>query len=219
MDMERARHNMIESQVRTWEVLDERVLQALAEVPRERFVPEENRAWAYIDYPVPIGHGAEMLSPMIQARFLQELRLEGDDRVLEVGTGTGYMTALMAKLAGEVYSVDLVPSFKLEAEARLRELGLDGNVKVETGDAAEGWPRQAPYDAILISGAMPEVPEAFKEELAVGGRLIVVVDRAEPVQEALRITRVSEEAFRQESLFETEIPHLRGAAERKRFVF
>lgn len=218
MDMELARHNMIESQVRTWEVLDERVLRAIEEVPRERFVPEENRAWAYIDYPVPIGHGSVMLTPMIQARLVQELRLDAEDRVLEVGTGTGYMTALMAKLAGEVYSVDLVPSFKLEAEARLRELGLD-NCKVESGDAAEGWPRQAPYDAILISGAVPEVPEAFKEELAVGGRLIVIVDRAGPVQEALRITRVSEDAFRQESLFETEIPHLRGAAERERFVF
>lgn len=218
MDMEQARFNMIESQARPWEVLDERVLQALYEVPRERFVPEENRAWAYIDYPVPIGHGAKMLTPMLQARLVQELRLSEGDRVLEVGTGTGYMTALMAKLAGEVFSVDLVPSFKLEAEARLRELGLD-NARVESGDAAEGWPRHAPYDAILITGAVAEVPEAFKEELAVGGRLLVVEDRSGPIQEALRITRVSEEAFRQESLFETEIPHLRGAAERDPFVF
>jgi protein-L-isoaspartate(D-aspartate) O-methyltransferase len=218
MDMEQARRNMIESQARTWEVLDERVLQALDEVPRERFVPEDNRAWAYIDYPVPIGHGAHMLTPMLQARLVQELRLNPEDRVLEVGTGTGYMTALLAKLAGEVFSVDLVPSFKLEAEARLRELGLD-NAKMETGDAAEGWPRHAPYDAMVISGAVPHIPEAFKRDLAIGGRLLVTVQRDGPVQETLRITRVSGEAFREESLFETEIPLLRGVPERDTFVF
>jgi len=219
MDFATARRNMIESQVRTYEVLDDRVLQALDRVPRHEFVPQDSIEWAYIDYQVPLGIGEYMLSPTVEARLIQELRLEPGDKVLEVGTGTGYVTALLAELAGEVWSVEITPGFKVEAEQRLQRMGYD-NVRVEVGDGSQGWERQAPYDAILVTGAMPELPEAFKEQLTDGGRLVCILDDQPPVQEATRVTRVGEDAFREDSLFEVEgIPHLRGVAKKKEFVF
>jgi protein-L-isoaspartate(D-aspartate) O-methyltransferase len=219
MDFATARRNMIESQVRTWEVLDDRVLQALDRVPRHEFVPQDSIEWAYIDYQVPLGIGEYMLSPIVEARMLQELRLNPDDKVLEVGTGSGYVTALLAELAGEVWSVEVTPGFKVEAEQRLARMGYD-NVNIEVGDGSKGWERQAPYDAILVTGAMPELPEAFKEQLKEDGRIMCILDSNPPVQEATRITRVGEDAYREESLFELEaIPHLRGVAKKKEFVF
>jgi protein-L-isoaspartate(D-aspartate) O-methyltransferase len=219
MDFATARRNMIESQVRTYEVLDDRVLQALDRVPRHEFVPQDSIEWAYIDYQVPLGIGEYMLSPTVEARLIQELRLEPGDKVLEVGTGTGYVTALLAELAGEVWSVEVTPGFKVEAEQRLQRMGYD-NVRVEVGDGSQGWERQAPFDAILVTGAMPELPEAFKEQLTEGGRLVCILDAQPPVQEAMRVTRVGEDAFREDSLFEVEgIPHLRGVEKKKEFVF
>ncbi|HKJ70593.1 MAG TPA: protein-L-isoaspartate O-methyltransferase [Gammaproteobacteria bacterium] len=219
MDFATARRNMIESQVRTWEVLDDRVLQALYRVPRHEFVPQDSLEWAYIDYQVPLGIGEYMLSPTVEARLIQELRLQPTDKVLEVGTGSGYVTALLAELAGEVWSVEITPGFKVEAEQRLKGMGYD-NVRVEVGDGSRGWERQAPYDAILVTGAMAELPEAFKEQLTEGGRLVCILDSAPPVQEATRITRVGADAFREDSLFELEgIPHLRGVEKKKEFVF
>ncbi len=219
MDFEQARRNMIESQIRTWEVLDDRVLAALDRVPRHELVPEESREWAYIDYRIPLGIGEYMLSPLVEARLVQEMRLQATDKVLEVGTGSGYVTALLAELAGEVWSVEITPGFKVEAEQRLARMGYD-NVRVEVGDGARGWARQAPYDAILVTGALPELPGAFKEQLKVGGRLVCIVDSVDPVQEALRITRMDEDAFREDSLFEIEgVPHLRGVERKKEFVF
>ncbi|MEF8793607.1 protein-L-isoaspartate O-methyltransferase [Thiohalorhabdus sp.] len=219
MDFEQARRNMIESQIRTWEVLDDRILQALDRVPRHEFVPADAIDWAYIDYQVPLGIGEYMLSPTVEARLIQALRLEPDDKVLEVGTGSGYVTALLAKLAGEVWSVDVTPGFKVEAEQRLARMGYD-NVRVEVGDGSHGWERQAPYDAILVTGAMPELPEAFKEQLNEGGRLVCILDGQPPVQEAMRITRLGADAFREDSLFEVEaVPHLRGVEKKKEFVF
>ena len=219
MDFATARRNMIESQVRTYEVLDDRVLEALDRVPRHEFVPQDSIEWAYIDYQVPLGIGEYMLSPTVEARLIQELRLEPGDKVLEVGTGSGYVTALLAELAGEVWSVEVTPGFKVEAEQRLQRMGYD-NVRVEVGDGSQGWERQAPFDAILVTGAMPELPEAFKEQLTEGGRLVCILDDQPPVQEATRITRLGEDAFREDSLFEVEgIPHLRGVKKKKEFVF
>ncbi|KPV40626.1 hypothetical protein AN478_05505 [Thiohalorhabdus denitrificans] len=219
MDFDKARRNMIESQVRTWEVLDDRILNALDRVPRHEFVPEESREWAYIDYQVPLGIGEHMLSPLVEARLLQELRLSPEDKVLEVGTGTGYVTALLAELAKEVWSVEVTPGFKVEAEQRLGARGYD-NVRVEVGDGSRGWERQGPYDAILVTGAMPYLPEEFKEQLNRGGRLVCILDNDPPVQEAYRITRLGEDAFSEEALFELEgIPHLRGVEKKKEFVF
>ena len=219
MDFQEARRNMIESQVRTWEVLDDRVLAALDRVPRHEFVPADSREWAYIDYQVPLGIGEYMLSPLVEARLVQELRLNPGDKVLEVGTGSGYVTALLAQLAAEVWSVEVTPGFKVEAEQRLGAMGYD-NVRVEVGDGSHGWERQGPYDAILVTGALPYLPDAFKEQLKQGGRLIAIVDQESPVQEAFRITRMGEDAFREESLFELEgVPHLRGVEKKKEFVF
>jgi protein-L-isoaspartate(D-aspartate) O-methyltransferase len=219
MDFATARRNMIESQVRTWEVLDDRVLQALDRVPRHEFVPQDSLEWAYIDYQVPIGIGEYMLSPTVEARLIQELRLNPDDKVLEVGTGTGYVTALLAELAGEVWSVEVTPGFKVEAEQRLQRMGYS-NVHVEVGDGSGGWERQGPYDAILVTGAMPELPEGFKEQLKEHGRIVCILDGNPPIQEATRITKMSEGAFREDYLFELEaVPHLRGVAKKKEFVF
>jgi len=219
MDFEKARRNMIESQIRTWEVLDDRVLQALDRVPRHEFVPQDSIEWAYIDYQVPLGIGEYMLSPTVEARLIQELRLQPGDKVLEVGTGSGYVTALLAELAGEVWSVEVTPGFKVEAEQRLQRMGYD-NVRVEVGDGSKGWERQAPYDTILVTGAMPELPDAFKEQLTQGGRMVCILDASAPVQEATRITRLGEDAFREDSLFEVEgVPHLRGVEKKKEFVF
>lgn len=219
MDYEQARRNMIESQIRPNEVLDERVLEALYRLPRHRFVPEDSKEWAYIDYQVPLGIGEYMLSPLVEARLVQELQLEPTDRVLEIGTGTGYVTALLAELVGEVRSVEITPGFKVEAEQRLSEMGYD-NVRVEVGDGSKGWPEGAPYDAILVTGALPYLPEAFKEQLARDGRLVVILDRDLPIQEAVRLTRVEADAFREDSLFELEgIPHLQGMEKPKEFVF
>ena len=219
MDFQEARRNMIESQVRTWEVLDDRVLEALDRVPRHEFVPADSQEWAYIDYQVPLGIGELMLSPLVEARLIQELRLAPGDKVLEVGTGSGYVTALLAELAGEVWSVEVTPGFKVEAEQRLAGMGYD-NIRVEVGDGSGGWERQGPYDAILVTGALPELPEAFKQQLNIGGRLICILDNDPPVQEAYRITRLSEDGFREEALFELEgIPHLRGVEKKKEFVF
>jgi len=219
MDFQEARRNMIESQVRTWEVLDDRVLGALDRLPRHEFVPDESREWAYIDYQIPLGIGEYMLSPVVEARLVQELQLSPGDKVLEVGTGSGYVTALLAELAAEVWSVEVTPGFKVEAEQRLSGMGYD-NVRIEVGDGSHGWERQAPYDAILVTGSMPFLPDAFKEQLNQGGRLVAILDRESPIQEAVRLTRMGEDAFREESLFELEgIPHLRGVEKKKEFVF
>ncbi|MFA9461839.1 protein-L-isoaspartate O-methyltransferase family protein [Thiohalorhabdus methylotrophus] len=219
MDFDKARHNMIESQVRTWEVLDDRILTTLDRIPRHEFVPEESREWAYIDYQIPLGIGEYMLSPLVEARLLQELRLNAGDKVLEVGTGSGYVTALLAELAGEVWSVEVTPGFKVEAEQRLASREYD-NVHVEVGDGSKGWERQAPYDAVLVTGAMPYLPDDIKEQLNIGGRLVCILDSDPPVQEAYRITRLGADAFREDSLFELEgIPHLRGVEKKKEFVF
>ncbi len=219
MDYELARRNMIESQIRTYEVLDDRVLEALNRLPRHRFVPEESREWAYIDYQIPLGIGEYMLSPLVEARLVQELRLQPTDKVLEIGTGTGYVTALLAEIAAEVWSVEITPGFKVEAEQRLSEMGY-ANIRVEIGDGSKGWPEGAPYDAILITGALPYLPEAFKEQLAQSGRLVAILDQSPPVQEAVRLTRIGEDAFREDSLFELEgVPHLQGVEKKKVFVF
>lgn len=217
MDIERARFNMIESQIRTWEVLDQRILDLLAAVKRERFVPERYRPLAFVDMEIPLGHGEVMLAPKLEARMLQELTLREGDRVLEIGTGSGYMTALLAGLSGHVYSVELHPEFSAGAAARLAAEAID-NVTLEVGNGAAGWARHAPYDAILLTGSVPLVPPAFKAQLRGGGRLLAVVGDP-PAMTATLITCVSEGACSETGLFETCIPALRHAVQPERFVF
>lgn len=217
MDFERARFNMVEQQIRPWEVLDQNILDLLFRVRREDFVPEKYRALAFVDMEVPLGHGECMLAPKLEARMLQELTLTGGERILEVGTGSGYMTALLASRGAHVYSVEILPEFSAAADVRLRAHDFT-NVTLETGDAARGWDRHAPYDAILLTGSVPVLPASFQASLAVGGRLVAVVGEA-PVMEACLLTCVSAGAYRATGLFETCIAPLRNALQPDRFVF
>jgi len=217
MDVERARTNMIESQIRPWDVLDQTVLDLLALVKREEFVPAQYRSLAFADMELPLGHGEVMLSPKLEARMLQELALAKSDKVLEVGTGSGYVTALLAHLAGQVVSVERIEEFSHAAARRLAGHDIR-NVTLEIGDAADGWSRHAPYDAILLTGSVPLLPEAFRNQLAPGGRLLAVIGE-EPVMTATLISRVSDDAFSSTGLFETSIPPLRNVKQPERFIF
>ena len=217
MDFEQARFNMVEQQIRTWEVLDPRVLDLLLHVRREDFVPSQHRALAFADMEIPLGHGERMLAPKMEARMLQELALRPGDRILEVGTGSGYMTALLAALGGHVYSVDIIPEFTRSASARLAAHGV-ANVTLETGDAARGWARHAPYDAIVLTGSVPMLPDAFPKSLQPGGRLIAVVGEP-PVMEARLVTCAAAGAYGATTLFETCIAPLKNVVQPEKFVF
>ncbi len=209
---------MVTQQIRTCEVLDERLLERLRTVPREDFVPAGQRAAAFADTPIPIGRGQVMFAPMLDARLANALALTGHDRVLEIGTGTGYLTAVMAGLARLIHSVEIIPEFKLRAAALLAAQGV-ANALLEVGDGAHGWPRHAPYDAILVSGALPLGPDArFRESLTVGGRLVVIVGES-PAMEARLIVREGPDRFSERSLFETDVPVLTNAPQREPFYF
>lgn len=217
MELEHARHNMIEQQIRPWDVLDQRVLDLLTKIKREDFVPAVYQSLAFVDMEIPLGHGEAMWSPKLEARVLQNLAIQAADRVLEVGTGSGYLTALLASLAAEVVSVEIEPEFKAEAERRLAAHGF-ANIRLEQGDGAQGWQRGAPYDAIVLTGSTPVLPDALLQQLKVGGRLFAVAGEA-PVMQARLVTRVGEAAWRTDVLFETEIKSLRNAAQPERFMF
>lgn len=217
LNVEQARYNMIEQQVRTWEVLDQRVLDVMSAVPRERFVPEQYRALAFADIQIPIGEGQVMMEPKLEGRLLQTLGLQPTDQVLEIGTGSGYLTACLAKLAGEVVTVERSEALSTAAQARLEELGIR-NVAFRVGDAADSWTGYGPFDAIALTGACPEVPEDYKHLLKVGGRLFVVVGE-DPIMEALLIIRLGEQEWSSESLFDTKLPLLEGIRPEPHFVF
>jgi len=217
MNLEQARATMVDSQIRTWEVLDQRVLDTVLRVQREAFAPSQYASLAFVDMEIPIGHGEVMLAPKLEARMLQELTLKDTDRVLEVGTGSGYMTALLAALSGHVYSVDLYEDFTQSAAEKLKALDVK-NVTIETGDAHRGWTGHAPYDAILLTGSVPLLPPEFKTQLRVGGRLLAVVGEP-PIMTAILYTCVAEGALNEVGLFETCIAPLRNLTRPDRFVF
>lgn len=216
IDFETARRWMLERQIRPWEVTDERVLEVIARTPREDYVPAEHRNLAYADMNVPLGHGQAMMSPNVEARLLQALAPRPGDKVLEIGTGSGYVTALLAALARHVYSVEIVPELAQAAIKKLTDHEIY-NVNVEVGDAARGWPGHAPYDAILVTGSLPVLPDSLREQIAPGGRLVAVVGRA-PAMEALRLERL-DYGWREDSLFETVVPPLINAPEPAAFTF
>lgn len=219
MNFERARYNMIEQQVRPWSVLDPRVLETLGQLPREHFVPSAYRRLAYSDTRIPLGHGQTMMPPVVEGRLLQALELHDDDQVLEIGTGSGYLTACLARLAHAVDTVDIHEDFTASAGARLAELGID-NVSLATGDAARGWDGGRQYDAIALTGAVPEVPDACKRALAPGGRLFAIIgDADQPIMEAVQVVRVGTGEWSVESLFETWIAPLVNARRPPRFEF
>ncbi len=217
MDYELARHNMIEQQIRPWEVLDQHVLDLLWRVKREDFVPPVYRALAFADMEIPLGHGEAMWYPKVEARVLQALALRRTDRVLEVGTGSGYLTALMAAQAMQVVSVEIHPDLKESAEAKLKAHGF-ANVTVKLGDAARDWGEDGRFDVIVLTGSTPVLPEAFFKRLNPGGRLFAVVGES-PVMQAQLITCLDEQARRTDVLFETELKPLVNALEPERFEF
>lgn len=217
MNVEQARANMIEQQIRSWEVLDPAILHRLETVPREDFVPARFRELAFADMQIPLGDGAVMMQPKVEARMVQELELGSRDRVLEVGTGTGYVTALLAGLAQEVISVEIRPDLAETAIRNLRRHDIR-NARVEVGDAARGWDTDTPFDAILIGGSLPSLPDAFRRILAPRGRLVAVVGQP-PVMEAMLLTRIDDGGWTRQSLFDTVLPMLKNAEQPPAFVF
>lgn len=216
-DVEQARFNMIEQQIRPWEVLDGSVLDLLGQVPREDFVPEQYHGLAFADLEIPLGFGQTMLSPKMEGRILQSLAIQPGDKVLEIGTGSGYLTALLAKLAHEVHSVEINAELSKIARARL-QLQQIHNVSLIVGDGAQGWQAQAPYDVIVFTGALALPPLLAQQQLNLGGRLFAVIGNA-PVMEATMIRRIDQDSFRQDVLFETCLPVLDNAPEAARFAF
>lgn len=215
MDIEQARFNMIEQQVRPWEVLDQRVLDVMGNIPREDFVPEQYRSLAFVDINVPLGHDQVMMAPKVEGRLLQALAIKPGDSILEVGTGSGYLTACLARLGNHVTSVELFPEFSETASARLTEQGIR-NVTLQQRDAAHGLNSSARYDAIAVTASVPVNREQFHGNLNIGGRLFLILGNP-PVMEAVLVTRVDEDGWTQESLFETALPPLVNADEPQRF--
>jgi protein-L-isoaspartate(D-aspartate) O-methyltransferase len=205
MDFEKARSNMVEQQVRPWDVLDPRVLEVIGDIPREDFTPDQYKKLAYVDTRIPIGHYEEhhcsMANPVIEGRILQEMNVQPDDLVLEIGTGSGYLTACLARLGRHVDTVDINEELTEMAENNLQKLGIS-NVNFSTGDASKGWSQKRNYDVIVISAAMKRIPESYKKLLKPGGRLFVVTGEA-PAMTAYRVTRTGDKEWSVEELFET----------------
>jgi protein-L-isoaspartate(D-aspartate) O-methyltransferase len=221
MNLEQARFNMIEQQIRPWEVLDQTVLDLLAEVHREDFVPPAYRALAFVDMQVPLReqgrHGQCMLEPKVEARLLQDLQVQRDDEVLEVGTGSGYMAALLGRQARRVTTLEIVPELAQAAAYNLQRAGLR-NVDVRQADGARGWSAGAPFDVIVLSGSVAEVPQRLLDQLKPGGRLIAIVGD-EPVMRATLVTRVGDAGFSRAESFDTVAPRLLGFEAPTRFRF
>jgi protein-L-isoaspartate(D-aspartate) O-methyltransferase len=221
MDFNKARFNMVEQQVRPWDVLDPRVLNVIGNIPREQFVPEQSRNLAYADTRIPIGHyegrTSHMLNPVIEGRLLQSLAIGEDDTVLQIGTGTGYVTACLATLARHVDSVDINPDMTALAEKNLARFEI-ANVTLSTGDGSTRWEQKQFYDCIAIMGSLPAIPDFYKKTLKEGGRMFVVIGDA-PVMKALLVTRISKNEWTMDELFETCIDPLINAEKPAQFVF
>ncbi|MEW6444668.1 MAG: protein-L-isoaspartate O-methyltransferase family protein [Pseudomonadota bacterium] len=221
LNVEQARFNMIEQQVRPWDVLDFRVLSTLRGVRREAFVPEALREQAFSDTMLPLGHGEVMMPPVVEGRMLQALDVQPGETVLEIGTGSGFTAACMAHMGGQVTSVEIHRDLSAAARVALDAQGF-GAVSLETGDASVGWDNGRRYDVIAVTGALPAVPEAYKAMLNEGGRLFVIVGVA-PVMQAMLMTRLPAgedgEVWQTESLFETCLPYLVHAQPKPVFTF
>lgn len=217
MDTQTARSQMVHQQIRAWHVLQGRVLSVFEALPRDKFVPEGYRNLAYADAQIPLPHGEVMWFPQVEGRALQALAPTSEDAVLEIGTGSGYFAACLAKLGREVLSVDIHPDFTENAAKTLKGLGLK-NVKLETRDGTRlEWLTER-YDVIAVTGSLPAYDPAYAERLKLGGRLFVVTGRA-PVMEALLVTRTAEDAWTRASLFETDLPALKNAPVPRVFQF
>ncbi|ACR27958.1 protein-L-isoaspartate O-methyltransferase family protein [Burkholderia glumae] len=217
MNIENARFNMIEQQIRPWDVLDQEVLSLLSVVKREQYVPAVYRDLAFADLELPLPGGQKMLAPRVEARMLQELAVKKHESILEIGAGSGYMAALLAHRGQHVVTVDIDPELVRFATDNLRNNGVT-NVEVVLGDAARGLPEKGPYDVICVSGGLPMVPQELLEQLKVGGRLAAFVG-SRPVMKAQIITRIDDKQFRVADVFETYVDHLVNAMEPSRFRF
>ncbi|MDE2388074.1 MAG: protein-L-isoaspartate O-methyltransferase [Betaproteobacteria bacterium] len=217
MNIEQTRFNMVAQQIRTWYVLDDNVLDLLYKLKREEFVPAENREMAFVDMEIPLGHGQVMLTPKMEARIVQELHVKKTDKILEVGSGSGYMTALLADRGAHVYSVEIVPELKAMAENNLKAHNIT-NVTVEQGDAARGWAKHEPYDVIVLTASTPVLPDAFQKSLNPGGRLFAITGE-DPVMVAVLITCTATGEFTTKKLFETSTASLINAQQPVRFTF
>ncbi|WP_283742646.1 protein-L-isoaspartate O-methyltransferase [Sideroxydans sp. CL21] len=215
-NMELARFNMVEQQIRPWDVLDGNVLDLLRKVKREHFVPVDKQSMAFMDVEIPLGHGVKMWFPKVEARVLQALKLKASDRVLEIGTGSGYLTALMSRMAQHVTSVELVQELSARAARTLAAHHYD-NVTLEVGDASRGWGNEK-YDAIVLTGSVPLPPESFYQMLNTGGRLFAIVGDA-PAMHATLVSCVAPGVFETTVLFETSVALLTNAPQPQRFSF
>ena len=217
MNIEQARFNMIEQQIRPWNVLDQDVLDLLHVVKREQFVPAAYQNLAFADVEIPLPGGDAMLAPKFEARILQETGVKKHETVLEIGTGSGYMAALLAHRAAKVTTVEINPETAELAKKNLADAGVH-NVTVEVGNGAQGWEKGAPYDVIVISGALEVLPEAILKQVKVGGRVAAIVGQA-PVMEAAIITRTGDNASSTVKVFETNVRYLTGAPVPSHFQF
>lgn len=216
MHLDSARAQMIKQQLRTWEVLDAQVLACLGDIRREEFVPDGYRDLAFADTRIPLAHGQAMMAPKVEGRLLQSLALDSEDSVLEIGTGTGFLTACLAQLAGEVFSIDIFPEFVDRARSRLQQRDY-GKIKLETSDAMQ-MDAENRYDAIAVTGSVPELDARFQRALRIGGRMFVVCG-VSPVMDAMLVTRTGDDQWRHQSLFETDLPALLNSEPAPKFEF
>lgn len=217
MDIEQARFNMIEQQIRPWDVLDNTVLDVIQETPREMFVPEQHKKLAFSDIEIPLGHDQVMMSPKVEARMLQALNISSADNVLEIGTGSGFITACLAKLSNHVTSCEYHGDFIDLARKRLSTLDIT-NTHFIYGDVFEQIGSLHTYDIIAITGSLPKDAERFYKHLSIRGRMFCILGR-QPAMSATLVTRAAENAYRSESLFETVIPPLISTTTEKVFSF
>ncbi len=217
MDIEKARFNMVQQQIRPCKVSDTRVLEAIQSTPREAFVPKEYASEAFTDMAISLPHGQQMLTPQEEARMLQALNIQPHESVLEIGTGSGYMTALLAKLGHDVTSIDIFSDFSETAQAKLNDQKL-ANISLKVGDAANGWDDGSPFDVVLITGSLMMLPKNFKSIVKEKGRLIGIFGQ-EPTMKMTLFTRLNDDAWQEKHLFETQVPRLVNAKEPDEFVF
>lgn len=217
MNIDQARFNMIEQQVRPWDVLDHNVLKVMTEIPRESFVPAQYADLAFSDVEIPLGHDQVILQPRLEGRIMQSLDIKPDDRILEIGTGCGYMTACLSRLGDSVVTVDSIEEFSTQAKKNIAAQNIS-NVSFRVGDAAQGWDQDGPFDVVAITGSMPKLPKSLKSVMHKHGRLFVV-EGVEPVMHAKLITRTTKNDFQEEILFESSIPALQGTSKEEEFIF
>ena len=215
--IEKARNNMVEQQVRPWQVEDARVLALLAKIRREDFVPTAFKSLAFADFAIPLGHGQRMLEPRIQARLIQDASVQGTDIVLEIGSGTGYMTALLAQQAAKVISYEINPDLAEQARRCLISAKID-NVEVRTADGALSAPADGPFDVIVLGGSVQSVPQALLQQLKIGGRLVGIVG-GEPIMHAQTITRSGVESFQTIERWDDNAPALLNFPTQSNFRF